>query len=69
MILAAAVDPGWSMVISTVILFLVVEPLAGHVVEPLLYGHSTGISPVAVILSATIWTFLWGRSASCSRRR
>ncbi len=59
-ILAAAVDPGWSMVISTVILFLVVEPLAGHVVEPLLYGHSTGISPVAVILSATIWTFLWG---------
>ena len=59
-ILAAAVDPGWSMVISTVALFLVVEPLCGHVVEPLLYGHSTGISPVAVILSATIWTFLWG---------
>ncbi|MCJ2027501.1 AI-2E family transporter [Methylobacterium sp. J-067] len=59
-ILAAAVDPGWSMVISTVALFLVVEPLCGHVIEPLLYGHSTGISPVAVILSATIWTFLWG---------
>ncbi|MET0368821.1 MAG: AI-2E family transporter [Methylobacterium sp.] len=59
-ILAAAVDPGWSMVISTVALFLVVEPLCGHVIEPLLYGHSTGISPIAVILSATIWTFLWG---------
>lgn len=58
--LAAAVDPGWSMMISTVVLFLVVEPLCGHVIEPLLYGHSTGISPVAVILSATIWTFLWG---------
>ena len=59
-ILAAAVDPGWTMVISTVALFLVVEPLCGHVIEPLLYGHSTGLSPVAVILSATIWTFLWG---------
>ncbi|WP_019903733.1 AI-2E family transporter [Methylobacterium sp. 77] len=60
LILAAAVDPGWSMVIATALLFLIVEPIAGHVVEPLLYGHSTGLSPLAVILSATVWTFLWG---------
>ncbi|MCJ2058613.1 AI-2E family transporter [Methylobacterium sp. J-048] len=60
LILAAAVDPGWGMVIATAALFLVVEPIAGHVVEPLLYGHSTGLSPIAVILAATIWTFLWG---------
>lgn len=60
LILAAAVDPGWSMVIATAALFLVVEPICGHVIEPLLYGHSTGLSPVAVILAATIWTFLWG---------
>lgn len=60
LVLAAAVDPGWSMVIATAALFLVVEPVAGHVIEPLLYGHSTGLSPIAVILSATIWTFLWG---------
>ncbi|UMY18524.1 AI-2E family transporter [Methylobacterium organophilum] len=58
--LAAAVDPGWTMVIQTALLFLIVEPIAGHVVEPLLYGHSTGLSPIAVILAATIWTFLWG---------
>jgi len=60
LILAAAVDPGWTMVIATAALFLVVEPICGHVIEPLLYGHSTGLSPVAVILAATIWTFLWG---------
>ncbi|WP_232630149.1 AI-2E family transporter [Methylobacterium sp. Leaf118] len=58
--IAVAVDPGWSMAIQVAILFIVVEPIAGHVVEPLLYGHSTGISPMAVILAATIWTFLWG---------
>ncbi|CAO4175198.1 AI-2E family transporter [Methylorubrum populi] len=58
--IAVAVDPGWSMAIEVAILFVVVEPIAGHVIEPLLYGHSTGISPVAVILAATIWTFLWG---------
>jgi hypothetical protein len=39
---------------------LVVEPIAGHVIEPLLYGHSTGLSPVAVVASATFWTWLWG---------
>ncbi|MEH3146178.1 MAG: AI-2E family transporter [Methylobacterium frigidaeris] len=60
LIVAAAVDPGWSMLIATVILFALVEPVAGHVVEPLLYGHSTGLSPIAVILAATLWTFLWG---------
>ncbi|MDB5644471.1 AI-2E family transporter [Methylobacterium sp.] len=60
LIVAAAVDPGWSMVIATALLFVVVEPIAGHVVEPLLYGHSTGLSPIAVILAATLWAFLWG---------
>lgn len=57
---ALAVDPGWSMVLATALLFLVLEPLAGHVIEPLLYGRSTGLSPVAVIASATFWTWLWG---------
>ncbi|MFG1372588.1 AI-2E family transporter [Xanthobacter oligotrophicus] len=58
--LALAVDPGWSMVLSTAALFLVVEPVVGHVIEPLLYGRSTGLSPVAVIAAATFWTWLWG---------
>ena len=58
--LAAAVDPGWTMLLWTAALFLVVEPLVGHVIEPLLYGHSTGLSPVAIITSATFWTALWG---------
>ena len=40
--LAAAVDPGWSMVLATAALFLIAEPLAGHVIEPLLYGQHTG---------------------------
>ena len=58
--LAVAVDPGWSMLLWTLALFLVVEPVVGHVVEPMVYGHSTGLSPVAVVASATFWTALWG---------
>lgn len=58
--LAAAVDPGWSMVIATAALFLIAEPIFGQVIEPLLYGHSTGLSPFAVIVSTLFWGFLWG---------
>ncbi|WP_019903326.1 AI-2E family transporter [Methylobacterium sp. 77] len=58
--LAAAVDPGWSMVISTLAVFLILEPLTGHVIEPMLYGQSTGMSPFAVLVSALFWTWLWG---------
>jgi predicted PurR-regulated permease PerM len=58
--LAVAVDPGWTTLILTAALFLVVELTVGQVVEPLLYGHSTGISPVAVVVAAMFWTWLWG---------
>ena len=60
LIVATAVDPGWSMMLMTAALFLIVEPLIGHVIEPMVYGHSSGLSPVAVVASATFWTWLWG---------
>ncbi len=58
--LAAAVDPHWVTALWTAALFLVTEGITGQVVEPLIYGHSTGLSPVAVVVSAIFWTWLWG---------
>jgi predicted PurR-regulated permease PerM len=60
LILAAAVGSGWQMLVMTALLFVVLELLAGQVLEPLIYGHSSGLSPVAIILSASFWTWLWG---------
>jgi predicted PurR-regulated permease PerM len=60
LVLAAAVGQGWSMLLWTAALFLITEPIVGHVIEPLVYGHSSGLSPVAVVASATFWTWLWG---------
>ncbi|MGO4388999.1 AI-2E family transporter [Microvirga sp. 2YAF29] len=59
-ILAAAVDPGWSMALMTLALFLIGEPLMGHAIEPVVYGQSTGLSPFSVVISAIFWTWLWG---------
>jgi predicted PurR-regulated permease PerM len=58
--LAIAVAPGWSMLAWTILLFVVVEPLTGSVIEPWLYGRRTGISAVAIIVAAAFWTWLWG---------
>lgn len=60
LILAAAVDPGWTMLIATAVLFAAIEPIVGHVIEPMVYGRSAGLSPIAVVVSATFWTALWG---------
>jgi predicted PurR-regulated permease PerM len=58
--LAFAVDPGWSMLFWTAGIFLSLELLTGNVLEPWLYGSSTGLSAVALVLSAIFWTWLWG---------
>jgi hypothetical protein len=58
--LAAAVDPGWRMVFETAALFLILETVMGQVVEPQLFGHTTGMSPLAIIIAAAFWTLIWG---------
>ncbi|MDO4724918.1 MAG: AI-2E family transporter [Comamonadaceae bacterium] len=58
--LAFAVEPGWSMLIWTVALILALELISNNLVEPWLYGESTGLSTLAIIVSATFWTALWG---------
>jgi predicted PurR-regulated permease PerM len=60
LILAASVDPGWSTLLWTLALYVVVESITGQVVEPLVYGRSTGLSPVSVVVSAIFWGWLWG---------
>jgi len=58
--LAASVDPGWSKVLWTLGLFFSLEAVTGHIIEPILKGRSTGLSPVAVVLATTFWAWLWG---------
>lgn len=58
--LAIAVFPGWTAAFLTVGWFVVLELLSNNVMEPWLYGHSTGISVVGIIVSAVFWTWLWG---------
>jgi len=58
--LALAVAPGWSLLAWTAALFIIVELITGNVIEPWLYGSRTGLSPLAIIVAAIFWTWLWG---------
>jgi predicted PurR-regulated permease PerM len=60
LLLAVGAEPGWTSAILVAGLFITTEPIMGYVVEPLVYGHSTGLSPIAVIVAAIFWTWLWG---------
>ena len=59
-LLSAIVDPGWTPFLLTVALYLVSELTMGQLVEPVVYGHGTGLSPIAVVIATVFWTWLWG---------
>ena len=60
MFLAFAVSPEWSALLWTAALFVAVELITSNVVEPWLYGSRTGVSPLAIIVAAIFWTWIWG---------
>jgi len=54
------VFPGWLQAFLVIGLIALVEIVTANVIEPLLFGHSTGISSVALLVAAAFWTWLWG---------
>jgi len=59
-LLSLAVFESWVIPLWTIGLFITLELIVNNVLEPLLYGSSTGVTPMAVILSAVFWAWLWG---------
>ena len=60
LVISLAVYRGFNVFVATACMFVVIELLSNNIMEPLLYGSSTGMSAVAVLVSAVFWTWLWG---------
>jgi predicted PurR-regulated permease PerM len=60
LLLASAIDPGWTKVLETAALFFVTELITGQAIEPILQGQLTGLSPVAIVIAQLFWTLVWG---------
>jgi predicted PurR-regulated permease PerM len=60
MLLTIAVSPGWMPLVWTAVLFIAMELISNNILEPWLYGSNTGLSPLAIIVAAIFWAWLWG---------
>jgi predicted PurR-regulated permease PerM len=58
--LSIAISTSWTQPILTLLLYVVLETFTNNVIEPILLGGSTGLSPLAIIISAVFWTWIWG---------
>jgi predicted PurR-regulated permease PerM len=59
-LLASSIDPGWGPAIWTALLFLIGETVMGQLIDPLVAGRSTGLSPLSVVIAAIFWAWMWG---------
>jgi predicted PurR-regulated permease PerM len=60
LLIAASVEPGWSKLIATGAAIAAAEFTVAHIIEPLLFGSKTRLSPLAVLIAAAFWTTIWG---------
>jgi predicted PurR-regulated permease PerM len=55
-----ATSGGWAEPLMAFGYFALIEILMSQVLEPLLFGHMTGVSTLPLIIAMTFWTWLWG---------
>lgn len=58
--LAFAVFPNWYVALAVLGLFVFSDQLIGGFIEPIVVGHRVGVSPIALLLAAIFWGWLWG---------
>ena len=55
-----AVDPVWFKPVIVFGFYGGIDVLMSNFVEPLVYGNTTGLTPLAILIAAVFWTWLWG---------
>ncbi len=60
LLLAAAVSPGWSLLLAVFAFFLIAELVTSNIVEPVVMGRHVGLSPLAFIAAGSFWWVVWG---------
>ena len=58
--LSLAVFPDWQHPLMVMALIAGLELITNMIVEPVLYGHSVGVSEFPLLVAIVFWTWLWG---------
>lgn len=59
-LVSLAIFDGWTKPLVTIGFFVTLELVSNNVIEPWMYGARTGVSPLAILIAALFWTWLWG---------
>jgi predicted PurR-regulated permease PerM len=59
-LLSFAIFPDWAHPVLVLTVFVGLEIITSNVVEPVVMGRSTGVSPVALLVAAAFWIWVWG---------
>ena len=60
LLFSVAAYDGWTKPLELIALYTVIEVAANMALEPLIYGKTTGVSALALLVAAMFWTWLWG---------
>jgi predicted PurR-regulated permease PerM len=60
LLFSVAVTPDWTLPVLVLTFVVVLELSTAYLIEPWLFGHSTGVSPIALVVAAAFWLWLWG---------
>jgi predicted PurR-regulated permease PerM len=60
LLVSIAISPDWLQPLLVLALFLGLEFVTANFVEPLLFGRGTGVGPLALLVAAVFWAWLWG---------
>jgi predicted PurR-regulated permease PerM len=59
LLFSIAAFPGWRLALEVVVFFGVIEVALSYL-EPVIYGKTTGVSALGLLVAAMFWTWLWG---------
>lgn len=55
-----AIDPGWMKLFGVFGIYVGIDLIMSNFIEPFLYGNTTGLTPLAILIAAVFWAWLWG---------
>lgn len=59
-LISFALAPDWKQPLEVLGFFALLDLVTANIVEPLLFGHHTGVTPIALLVAAAFWTWVWG---------
>jgi hypothetical protein len=60
LILSFAISSGWTQPVLVLALFGVLDVVTANIIEPHLFGRHTGVAPIALLVAAAFWAWVWG---------